>query len=491
MSGGIVTKTLVADGLTPVLAYALLRKASGGHASFLLESVVGGERWGRFSVLGYRPTYEARLDRDGWKIHPSDARPLPSDRTGDPLTVASRLFPFAPARDSSSATMAERLARSHVGYFAWDIVHTTERVPDFAGATGPLARFFGGATTIVFDNLAQTLTIAAQDAADVERAAEDLGGTAKLRQVAVPDHARIPADVEVSIDDARFMAMIERAKEYIAAGDAFQIVLARTFSVPQGDRDPFDVYRAMRVINPSPYMYFIDMPATLSESEGEAAGDAARTGTQILGASPETLVRLEGEGALKKMTVRPLAGTRPRGRTPAEDDLRATELLADPKERAEHVMLIDLGRNDVGRVANVGSVRLLRRMEIERYSHVMHLLSEVEGEVDTSRVSPFEVLRAAFPAGTLSGAPKLRAMQIIRELEGQPRGVYGGAVGYFAETGEIDFAIAIRTAVCKDGRFEVTAGAGVVEASVPEHEVAETRNKAKAVLASIEAATRR
>ncbi len=481
---GIVTKTLVADGLTPVLGYALLRAASGGHASFLLESVVGGERWGRFSVLGYRPTYEARLDRDGWKIHPSSARPLPADLTGDPLAVASRLFPFQGAAPAA-ATMAERLARSHVGYFAWDVVHATERVPDWPTAKGPVARFFGGATTIVFDNLAQTLTIAAHDAADVERAVDDLGGTVKLRHVAVPDRARIPSDVEVSIDDARFMTMVERAKEYIAAGDAFQIVLARTFSVPQGGRDPFDVYRAMRVINPSPYMYFVDMPATPGDGT-----DAAGSGTQILGASPETLVRLEGEGALKKMTVRPLAGTRPRGRTPIEDELRATELLADPKERAEHVMLIDLGRNDVGRVANVGSVHLLRRMEIERYSHVMHLVSEVEGDVDTSRVSPFEVLRAAFPAGTLSGAPKLRAMQIIRELEARPRGVYGGAVGYFADTGDLDFAIAIRTAVCKDGRFEVTAGAGVVEASVPEHEVAETRNKAKAVLASIEAATR-
>jgi anthranilate synthase component 1 len=282
-----------------------------------------------------------------------------------------------------------------------------------------------------------------------------------------------------------FEERVRQAKEYIAAGDAFQIVLARKFSVPQGGRDPFDVYRAMRVINPSPYMYFVDMPST--PGDGTEPGSS---GTQIVGASPETLVRLEGEGALKKMTVRPLAGTRPRGHTPAEDELRATELLADPKERAEHVMLIDLGRNDVGRVANVGSVRLLRRMEIERYSHVMHLVSEVEGDVDTSRVSPFEVLRAAFPAGTLSGAPKLRAMQIIRELEAVPRGVYGGAVGYFSDTGDLDFAIAIRTTVCKDGRFEVTAGAGIVEASVPAHEVAETRNKAKAVLASIEAATR-
>ncbi|MEO6419025.1 MAG: anthranilate synthase component I family protein, partial [Polyangiaceae bacterium] len=200
--------------------------------------------------------------------------------------------------------------------------------------------------------------------------------------------------------------------------------------------------------------------------------------------SPETLVRLE-DGV---MTVRPLAGTRPRGKTQAEDEALERELLADPKERAEHVMLIDLGRNDVGRVADIGSVRLNKKMEIERYSHVMHIVSEVEGRVDPARVPPLEVLRAAFPAGTLSGAPKLRAMQIIRELEPGPRGIYGGAVGYVAEGGDLDFAIAIRTAVCKDDTFVVTAGAGIVEASVPADEAAETRNKARSVLCSIEAA---
>jgi anthranilate synthase component 1 len=231
----------------------------------------------------------------------------------------------------------------------------------------------------------------------------------------------------------------------------------------------------MRVINPSPYMYFLDLPP--------GPGETHRT--QIAGASPETMVRLE-DGL---MTVRPIAGTRPRGKTLDEDAALEKELLADPKELAEHVMLIDLGRNDVGRVAKIGSVELARRMEIERYSHVMHIVSEVQGRVAPT-TPPLEVVRAAFPAGTLSGAPKVRAMQIIRELEARPRGIYGGAVGYVAKTGDLDFAIAIRTAVCKGDVFEVTAGAGLVEASDPKSEAEETRNKARGVLCAIEASPR-
>jgi len=286
---------------------------------------------------------------------------------------------------------------------------------------------------------------------------------------------QLPADVDVNMDDAAYAAIVRRGQEYIAAGDAFQIVLARTFSVPRGGRDPFDVYRAMRVLNPSPYMYFLDLPP----------GPGERTRTQIAGASPETLVRLEGG----VVTVRPIAGTRPRGKTPEEDEALARELLADPKERAEHVMLIDLGRNDVGRVAETGTVRVARQMEIERYSHVMHIVSEVTGRVPAS-TPPLQVLRAAFPAGTLSGAPKVRAMQIIRELEAEPRGIYGGAIGYVSETGDLDFAIAIRTAVCRDDRFYVTAGAGIVEASDPASEAEESRNKARGVLCAIETAGR-
>jgi anthranilate synthase component 1 len=477
-------RTLVADGITPVGAYAALRAAAGpAGASFLLESVVGGERWGRFSALGYRPRWEVALCADRrWRVYgdaPEAARALTSVAPGgDPLAALAPLLAWAPAPPASGASAIERLACTHVGYFGWDLVHVVDRVAPWPGPTdAPVARLFGGATMVVFDNFSQTLTIVAPTDEDVARAEADLTAPTTLGHVALPDPARLPAEAVVDIDDARFCGMVSRAQEYIAAGDAFQIVLARTWTVPRRGRDPLDVYRAMRVINPSPYMYFLDMPPP--------PGSSARP-TQILGASPETLVRLE-DGTV---TVRPIAGTRPRGRTPDEDFAREAELRADAKELAEHVMLIDLGRNDVGRVASVGSVRLTRQMEIERYSHVMHIVSEVEGHVDPAHVGPVDVLRAAFPAGTLSGAPKLRAMQIIRELEGGPRGVYGGAVGYLGAT-ELDVAIAIRTAVCDGDTFKVTAGAGVVEGSEPAHEAAETRNKARAVLASIEAAERR
>ncbi len=489
----VATRTLVADQLTPVRAYASLRQGDPNGASFLLESVVGGERWGRYSILGYRPRYEAVLDRERWQLRPSSG-----DRSGarmpslgdldlkgrDPLSVISPLFSSAghmQAQHANESSMAERFARAHVGYLAWDIVHLIDKVPAGEDATWrahfvPLARFLGGATVIVFDALAQTITIAAQDEADVDRALEDLARPTELRDIALPDRSRIPTKVSVDLDNEAFKARVLSAKDYIRAGDAFQIVLARTFSVEREGRDPFDVYRAMRLVNPSPYMFYFDLPPM---------NDTTSDRLCIAGASPETMVRLE-RGT---MTVRPLAGTRPRGKTTEDDERLETELLADPKERAEHVMLIDLGRNDVGRVAKIGSVSVARSMEIERYSHVMHIVSEVRGEV-RPEVSPLEVARAAFPAGTLSGAPKVRAMQIIRELEARPRGIYGGAIGYVGADGDLDLAIAIRTLVTKGNTFEVTAGAGIVEASEPQSEADETRNKARGVLCAIEAAPR-
>jgi anthranilate synthase component 1 len=336
------------------------------------------------------------------------------------------------------------------------------------------ARVQGGATVVVFDALAQTVTIAAEERADVDRAFADLQRNVVLSDIAVPDRTKIPSAVTTDLDDASFKERVLAAKEFIAAGDAFQIVLARTFSVPREGRDPFDVYRAMRLVNPSPYMYYLDLPPAEGATERLC----------IAGASPETMVRLDSDGT---MTVRPLAGTRPRGKTPEQDLALEKELLADPKERSEHVMLIDLGRNDVGRVSQIGSVELVRKFEIERYSHVMHIVSEVRGKVP-STTPPLEVARAAFPAGTLSGAPKVRAMQIIRELEARPRGIYGGAIGWIGGGGDLDLAIAIRTMVCKGDTFEVTAGAGVVEASDPQSEADETRNKARGVLCAIEAA---
>jgi anthranilate synthase component 1 len=469
----VATLTLVADTLTPVGAYAALRRAAGSAASFLLESVVGGERWGRYSILGYRPKVEMTLRSDGRWVN-AEGVPLPATPGRDPLEAARSIFQATPFVQGLGP--AARFSTAYVGYLAWDLVHAIEKVPGWGDrATGPLGRFFGGATIVVFDALNHTVTIAADDAEDVARARDHLDAVAPLAALPLPDRARLPADVTVDVDDAAYMHKVRRAQEYIAAGDAFQIVLARTFKVPRGRRDPFDVYRAMRVLSPSPYMYFLDLPPAPGE----------RTRTQIAGASPETMVHLE-QGT---MTLRPIAGTRPRGQTPDEDAALERELLSDPKERAEHVMLIDLGRNDVGRVAEVGTVRVVRQMEIERYSHVMHIVSEVTGTIPSS-TPPLEVLRASFPAGTLSGAPKVRAMQIIRELESGPRGIYGGAIGYVAKTGDLDFAIAIRTAVCKGDVFLVTAGAGIVEGSDPAKEAEETHNKAGGPLCAIETAGR-
>jgi len=472
----VTTLTLVADTITPVRAYAALRRAAGDAASFLLESVVGAERWGRYSILGYCPKQEMTLQANG-KWVGAQGRPTPQVAGArDPLEAARVIFEPSRERVAQGNGPAARFAQTFVGYLAWDLVHVIEKVPGWGPrATAPLGRFFGGSTIVVFDGLSHTITIAADDPADVEQARIHLEHVVPLAPLALPDGTKLPTDVEVDIDDASYEAKVRRAQEYIAAGDAFQIVLARTFRVPRARRDPFDAYRAMRVLNPSPYMYFLDLPPAPGE----------RTRTQIAGASPETMVHLE-DGT---MTLRPIAGTTRRGKTAEEDAVLERELLADPKERAEHVMLIDLGRNDVGRVAAAGSVKVVRQMEIERYSHVMHIVSEVTGRVPAS-TPPLEVVRAAFPAGTLSGAPKVRAMQIIRELEAEPRGIYGGAIGYVARTGDLDFAIAIRTAVCKDDMFVVTAGAGIVEASNPASEAEETRSKARGVLCAIETAGR-
>jgi anthranilate synthase component 1 len=455
----MLTKTLVVDGITPVGAYRVLR-ADAGLGSFLLESVVPGERWGRYSILGYRPRTETIL------------RPEPGI---DPFARLAELMPTA---GDSTSDVASRFASAHVGLIPYDIVHYSTKVetwPEIERERRPLARLVSDATVVVFDNLTHTATIAAKDAADLERAEHDLSRAAALPAFAPPDPAALPADVELSMSDADYCKVVERAKEYIRAGDAFQIVPARTFSTPTFGADPFDVYRALRVLSPAPYMYLLELPAR---------GDAPRVA--IAGASPETLVRVE-KG---RVVLRPIAGTRRRGRDSLDDDLLAEEMLSDPKERAEHVMLIDLARNDVGRVARTGTVRVPYNMTVERFSHVMHIVSEVEGQLD-ERLGPWDVVRATFPAGTLTGAPKVRAMQIIRELEGRPRGAYGGALGYVTRGSDLDLAICIRTVVMNGDRFEVTAGAGVVADSVPELEAKETRNKARAALAAVHAARAR
>jgi anthranilate synthase component 1 len=450
-------KTLVVDGLTPVGAYQALRaRAEGG--SFLLESVVPGERWGRYSILGYRP-------RTQLVVYGESGR--------DPFARLAELFPTGEPEEDDVAT---RFARAAVGMIPYDIVHYATKVPAWPDSPDvPVARLLRDFTAVVFDNLTHTAVIAAHDPGDLERAERDLGTAPALDLSPPPDPSAQPPDVDVNMSDETYGAAVERAKEYIRAGDAFQIVPARTFSTPAGGADPFDVYRALRVLSPAPYMYLLEMPAT-----GQAGPVA------IAGASPETLVRVEGG----RITLRPIAGTKRRGRTREEDERLAQEMLADPKERSEHVMLIDLARNDVGRVSKPGTVVVPERMFVERYSHVMHITSEVQGELQAG-LGPWDVLRSTFPAGTLTGAPKVRAMQIIRELELRRRGAYGGAIGYVTRGNDLDFAIAIRTVVLAGDRFEVTAGAGIVADSVPELEAQETRSKARAALAAIHAAKQR
>ena len=343
-------------------------------------------------------------------------------------------------------------------------------------------------TLVVFDNLRQTIKVVATPYVPRPEKADAAYAGALRRIDEVVERLRRPAPPlaplepppvgedgsarlrwgggdtpSSSFERAGFVAAVERAKEYILAGDAFQVVLSQRFAEPSAGARPLDVYRALRVINPSPYMFHLEFPEA-----------------RVTGASPETLVRLS-DG---RVELRPIAGTRPRGATAADDDRLAAELLADPKELAEHLMLIDLGRNDVGRVAEVGSVQVAERMVVEKYSHVMHLTSHVVGTLAAGKTW-LDVLRAAFPAGTLSGAPKIRAMEIIDELEPHQRGIYGGAVGYVSYTGNLDLAIAIRTLVSCGDTIYVQAGAGLVADSVPETEYQETVNKARAVLRAV------
>lgn len=473
-------RTLVCDHATPVAVYARMLAEAPTSSSFLLESAVAGETWGRYSILGWMPTCELAAYRAGWKSWGSQAATF--EPGSDPLRVLAPhiLDPKAP-----HASMAERMANAHIGYFAWDLVHKIDKVPSGDARVWdaheiPMIRLVARPTICLFDNVLQTVTVASESREHFEATLRLLGDTRAAPPIEVPKRGLTDDDVKVDLSDADYMDRVRRAQEYIAAGDAFQIVLARTFSVPRRGATAFDAYRRMRVLNPSPYLYFLRL-ADPNDPNAEPL--------EIAGASPEVMVRLQNTGLnSRRVTVRPLAGTRPRGETPEADDALASELLADPKERAEHVMLIDLGRNDVGRIAKTGSVRLTKKMEIERYSHVMHIVSEVHGDVEPD-THPLEVLRATFPAGTLSGAPKIRAMQIIRELEARPRNIYGGAIGYVGADGNMDLAIAIRTLTAKGDHFEVTAGAGIVEASDPQTEADETRNKAKSVLAAI-AATR-
>ncbi len=487
-----VYRELLADGDTPVSAYAAL---GGGDHSFLLESVVGGTNWAAYSFVGVAPRaiveWRAGTARATWYDHDEAGLPRSSEwATPDPAAALAQVL--AELRPVEVPGLP-RFWGGAVGWIAYDCVHAFEELPErmLPGAYGRTAATPAGRslaplcmvltdTLLIFDNLRQTLKVVATQfvarpehaEAAYDRACQRIDAViARLRAprralpaLVVPRPGDAVAAVPPStFTRAAYCAAALRVKEYILAGDAFQVVLSQQFAEPAAGARPLDVYRALRVINPSPYMFHLQFP--------EAT---------VTGASPETLVRLS-DG---RVEVRPIAGTRPRGATGAEDERLAQELLADPKERAEHLMLIDLGRNDVGRVAATGSVHVSERMVVERYSHVMHLTSHVVGTLAPGKTWE-DVLRAAFPAGTLSGAPKIRAMEIIDELEPQQRGIYGGAVGYVSYTGNLDLAIAIRTLVAVDDTVYVQAGAGLVADSVPDAEYDECVNKARAVLRAV------
>ena len=465
-----VVREVLSDLDTPLSVY--LKLADGPH-TYLFESVEGGETWGRYSIIGLpaRRTYTFR----GHELQVRDHGEIVESRTlEDPLAEVDRLrasftVPRLPGLPDFTGGL--------VGYFGFETIGWIESrlaggdKPDQLGT--PDALLMLSEEVAVFDNLKGRLYLVVhadpgepQAYARAVRRLDELVHRLRHSGRSYPDvldpSLLQEQDFVSGFTREGFLAAVERCKEYIRAGDIFQVVLSQRMSVPFRAR-PVDVYRALRALNPSPYMYFLDL------------GD-----TQVVGSSPEILVRLQGG----EVTVRPIAGTRPRGDTPEADAALEAELLADPKERAEHLMLIDLGRNDVGRVAEPGSVEVPDRFIIERYSHVMHIVSEVRGQLQPG-LGFADVIKATFPAGTVSGAPKIRALEVIRELEPIKRNIYSGAVGYLNWWGDADTAIAIRTAVIQDGRLHVQAGAGIVYDSDPVKEWEETMNKGRALFRAV------
>ena len=467
-----VYRDILADADTPVSAFM---KIDTGSTAFLLESVEGGEKWGRYSILGTGGMLTVRSKGDVTEvIEGGVARPAAG---ADPIeTVKGLMSRYI----GVSVEGAPRFWGGAIGYMGYDVIRHIERLPDTAPRDIDLydLYFVLTDTLLVFDNVEHKIKVICNayieddaDAGDVyNRAVARIDAIVEVLRKKAVSHNAAPApaaDRSIKSNFTRdgFMRAVERAKEYIKDGDVIQTVLSQRFSTPL-DCDPFDIYRALRVINPSPYMFFLRFEDTT-----------------LVGSSPELLVRVEGE----TVNVKPIAGTRKRGRDEQEDAELGKELLADPKEIAEHVMLVDLGRNDLGRVCKAGTVEVDGLMNIERYSHVMHIVSDVKGALNSGE-DAFTALRACFPAGTLTGAPKIRAMEIIEELEPCKRGIYGGSVGYFSYGSNMDMCIAIRTMVIKGGTCYVQAGAGIVADSVPEKELEETENKARAVLKAIDMA---
>jgi anthranilate synthase component 1 len=445
-----VTRELLADMITPVRAYAQL--CPGDRPGFLLESVEGGERLARYSFIG------------------CNAEPIDLGQ-GDPLERLAELNaePVAPLPG------LPRFQGGAVGYLGYEVARHFERLPTAAGPAPPMpeSAFLRVETMAVFDHVTRKLLLLTLHRPDREEYADAVRRLDRVEASLGTDPAEPAAKPSVdgvgwqsNVTPGAFASMVDAAREHILAGDAFQVVLSQRFAKPLGAR-PFDVYRSLRAVNPSPYMFFLDL-----------GGDR-----YVVGTSPEVLVRVESG----RVTSRPLAGTRRRDPDPGIDAALERELLADEKERAEHVMLVDLGRNDLGRVARPGSVHVDRLMEVERYSHVMHISSTVSAELAAGRTS-LEALRAAFPAGTVSGAPKIRAMEIIAGLEPDRRGPYAGCLGYVGFGGNLDMAITLRSIVIAGGVAYVQAGAGVVADSRPEREFQETLEKAGAMFAAIEMA---
>ena len=463
-----VTRQLQADLETPLSVYL---KLAHGPNSYLFESVQGGEKWGRYSLIGLQTSTVLKVYGQRLEII-RDGKPMVNRQTQDPLAEVER---FRKLFSMPELPELPRFTGGLVGYFGYDTVRFVEsRLADSAPKDQlhtPDILLMASDEVAIFDNLSGTLMLVVHVDAAESNALQN--ATNRLDQLEAKLSEQVPALPAMDANDSdltedafqssfgrsEFMAAVENIKDYIMAGDAMQVVPSQRLSAPfKGS--PLNLYRALRRLNPSPYMYYLNLDDFY-----------------IVGSSPEVLARLE-DG---QVTVRPIAGTRRRGVNNEEDLAMEQDMLGDPKEIAEHLMLIDLGRNDVGRISKTGTVEVTEKMVVERYSHVMHITSNVVGDVKDN-MGPIEVLKATLPAGTLSGAPKIRAMEIIDQVEPVKRGIYGGAVGYIGWNGNMDTAIAIRTAVIKDGMLHVQAGAGVVADSIPELEWKETMNKARAVM---------
>jgi anthranilate synthase component 1 len=459
------------DWETPISAF---RKIDDGRFSFLLESVEGGEKWGRYSFLGSGSSHLFRSKGEKFEIL-KNGEVLRKGKAKDPLR------PLQEFMGNYHAVLQDDLPRfsgGAVGYISYDVVRSLEKIPEQLQQDIDLydCSFMITDVLLAFDNLKKKIKVIFNLFLDSRQTPEEAYQEAqeKIKSVIgrLQSHPPLPGresftpcSLRSNFSKEDYMKVVERAKEYIRAGDIIQVVPSQRFST-EVHCESFDIYRALRSVNPSPYLFYLKMD-----------------GIVLMGSSPEVMVRLED----KQIELRPIAGTRKRGKTKEEDLALEKDLLADEKEKAEHIMLVDLGRNDVGRVSEIGSVRVTELMTVERYSHVMHIVSNVQGELAPGK-NAFDVFRATFPAGTVSGAPKIRAMEIIEELEPFRRGFYAGAVGYFSFLGNMDTCITIRSILIKDGKAYVQAGGGVVADSDPEKEYEETLHKARAIFKAIQLA---